>query len=118
MNAPYYTLAIDIVIRGLKDSDDIWMRCNKIVPFIPMNGVTIELWHDDSELEEQTYRITLQNTYYSFEHSLFIEEQVDEDLMEAARAGEPIFAARDELINWYKAFGFVRMNYPQAQAIR
>lgn len=118
MNTPFYTLAIDIRILGLKEVDDVVMRCIKLVPFIPMNGITLELWHDDSELEEQTHLITLENTRYSFEHSMFIEEQDDVSIYESVRAGELCMAERNELIKWYSAFGFTRINYPRGHTIK
>lgn len=117
---PYYTLALDICIRGLKDTDDVWMRCVKLVPFIPINGATLELWHDDSEAEEEdTHKITLGNVHYSFQHSMFIEEQADDDLLEGLRDGSIQGTyARDELIKFYGFFGFVRFNFPTIQVTK
>ena len=114
----YHMLAIDICVRGLRDADDIWMRCVKMVPFVPFDGVTLELWHDDSEHEEATHKITLENTFYSFQHSMFIEEQADEELLEDARAGLLTSARRDDIIKWYQSFGFTRMFYPSVQVTK
>lgn len=117
--APYYTLAIDLCIRGLKDSDDIWMRCVKLVPFIPINGVTLELWHDDNEADEEgTHKITLENTHYSFQHSMFIEEQADETLVESLRSGETVGTLRNELIKFYSLFGFTQYMFPTVQVTK
>lgn len=115
---PFYTLAIDVTIKGLRDADDIVMRCMKIVPFVPMNGMAVELWCDDLGGEEGKFRIQLENVYYSFSESTFIEEHDDNDLIETLRAGQCTSADKEELLNWYKAFGFARLNYPVAQVVR
>jgi hypothetical protein len=116
---PYYTLALDICIRGLRESDDVWMRCVKLVPFIPVNGVALELWHDDSEAEEEgTHKITLENVHYSFQHSMFIEEQADDDLVLLLREGNNVNETREELIKFYSLFGFTRFNFPTVQVVK
>lgn len=109
MSIPYYTLAIFVVIKGSRDSEDVTLRCTKVVPFIPANGQVLELWHDDSEGEEGTYPIELINTYYSMQHSMFIEEQEDTDLDELYRAGESTVEHRKDLITWYESFGFKKL---------
>lgn len=109
---PYYTLAIDVTIKGAKDSEDITLRCVKMVPFIPATGQVLELWHDDSEGEEETYRVELVNVYYSMQHSMFIEEQEDHDLDALVRGGAGTAIHLKELLQWYGRFGFTRVSYP------
>lgn len=116
MSMPFYTLAIVVCIKGLKDSDDIYMQCNRLVPFIPQDGMTLELWRETEEGED-TYRLELTGVYYSLRESMFIAEQEDTDLMEAARAGEAVHSDREEFVEWYKSFGFKRLNYPTGQVI-
>lgn len=115
-NTPFYTLAIIVCIKGAKDADDIYMRCDRLVPFIPQNGMTLELWRE-AEDGDDTYRMELSGVYYSLRDSMFVEEQDDLDLLEAARAGDLIYSDKETFVEWYKSFGFKRLNYPTAQVI-
>ena len=114
--APYYTLAVDITIKGNKDADDVTVRLLKLTPFIPATGQVMEIWHDDSEGgEEETHRVELVNTFYSFQHSMFIEEQEDHSLIDAHRDGTYRASDLRDLITWYERFGFLRLGYPTIQ---
>ena len=118
MNTPFYTLSITVCIKGLKDSDDVYMELRKMVPFVPQEGMVLELWRDDAEEGDDTYLLELGPVYYSLRDSMFVEEHDDTDLMESARAGELIYSDREAFVEWYKSFGFKRRNYSVGQVVR
>lgn len=118
MSATYHTLSIVVCIKGLTDEQDIYMELRKMVPFVPQEGMVLELWRDDTEEGNDTYQLELGRVYYSFRESMFIEEHDDTDLMESARAGEVIYSDREAFVEWYRTFGFKRLNYPTAQVVR
>ena len=104
---PYYTLAIDICVRGLTDADNVWMRRTSMVPFIPMNGISIELWCEGDENNDDAVKmVELQGVYYSTRESQFIEEQVDDEMYDKYRAGDCGTLEFKEYLKQLERFGF------------
>lgn len=76
------------------------------MPFIPINGVALELW--DSESDE-AWDIELTGVKYSFREASFIEELIDEELLDKHRAGCYTKQDQDDKLSWYAQFGFKRI---------
>lgn len=112
-------LAIDICIKGLTESEDIWMR--KIVPltFVPMEGMRLKLCVTPDEADDDIeHDIVIENIHYSFKEGQWIEEQEDTELYYALRQGEPnrLQLTRDK-VAYYEQLGFMRLNFPTAYAL-
>lgn len=113
MPQPYYRLAIDICILGLKESDDIWMRCVKGVQFTPVEGMALQWQNDD----EEYYRVELVNVVYDFSESMFIEEQSTDEVATCVREGNTYSDSVKAVIEQYQSFGFQRIRFPVAQVV-
>lgn len=100
---PHVGLAIDVCLRALTNSGNLWLRKMMLIPFVPRKGDVIELWREDGA----TRKIELTAVYWSVKDSMFVEEQTDDtihDMLEAEEAFDSIGYAAE-----YAGFGFTRL---------
>lgn len=109
----YSHLQIDVYLNKPVDSQSIWMRHIRTIPFVPRNGDTIRL---TDEAEENTKDLTLDGVVYDASSGVFIAEISDGSMVD--RYSETGGCGEKEIVAEYVSFGFLRMNYPTAQAIK
>ena len=102
MNANYYRLVIWMTLKHPQEAQDIILRTTRTLPFPPVEDMSLVITNDENE----EYEITLGTPRYEFAESAFVEYQEDESLIEYMRDGEYCPENRDELVNYYKSFGF------------
>lgn len=102
---PTYTLVIRVTIAAHKTSRDRQVEFKRYIDFAPVEGMKIKFTNDDgAELD-----ITLINLHYDYSNKQFVEEQVDEALLEEIREPDrpecTISPTRmQEYMDYYKSF--------------
>ena len=110
MSYPHFNLEIHLTVQGPREADDCVLLLSRLLPFVPRNGDTLELWREHDE--EDSTQIELENVVYSFKDSAFVARLEDNS---AIREGT---TEQREVINYYLSFGFKRISHPIAYAIK
>lgn len=113
MSLPNYRMQIDICIRKPIEDQSIWLRHMRNLPFVPRNGDTIRLTSEDGE---STHDIELESVVYDTSEGYFVADIVDDTAVENYAANG--VCAEGDIIAFYSQFGFIRLNFPVAQAVR
>ncbi|MES2704818.1 MAG: hypothetical protein V4649_19420 [Bacteroidota bacterium] len=88
----------------------IYMRLVTVVQFVPRNGDTIKLTDDATG---DSVQLELTDVVYDMAEGMFVSDITDERMIESY--SEDGILCEQETTNWYKQFGFVRLNYPQGE---
>lgn len=99
-------LLIKVTLKGLKESDDLEFSTTRTLTFPPVEGMTLVF----SNEHDEEYEMTLGAPRYEFAESAFVEYQEDESLIEKIREGHTKEQALNDLIEYYKSFGFKFVN--------
>lgn len=110
---PSYRVQIDVCLSKPVSADAIWLRRIQHLPFVPLEGMILRVTSED---EESTFDLTMENVVYDTHAGMFLVDIDDQALIiETSEKGSCDAAA---LIAQYAEFGFTRLNFPVAQAVR
>jgi hypothetical protein len=110
---PNYKIQIDVCLRKPVDADSVWVRRMLYLPFAPLEGQSIRLTSED---EEQTLDLVLESLVYDTHAGHFVVDITDDTLINSI--SESGSCDLSESLGQYIAFGFMRVNFPVAQAVR
>lgn len=107
---PAYRLFIDVCLSKPIASESVWMRLVTVVQFVPRNGDTLRF---TDPVTENTTDLELNGLVYDMAEGMFTCDIADERIIE--HYSEHGTHAEQDAINFYKAYGFVRLNFPQRE---
>lgn len=110
---PQYKVLISITLGHPIADKAIEMQLVQYLPFVPYDGQVVRLTSEDSET---TLDLTLNDTVYDVTEHIFICSMSDDE--QISTYSENGTCNLNDLVKQYQSFGFVRMNYPRAQAVR
>ena len=113
MSLPNYRLQLDVCIRKPIESQSIWLRHVRNLPFVPRNGDTIRLTSEDGE---STHDVLLEDVVYDTAEGYFTHDSTDETAVENYAVDG--VCEEQSILKFYAQFGFIRLNFPVAQAVR
>lgn len=111
---PSYRLQIDLYLRQPVEADSILMRRIGYLPFVPRDGDTIRF--TDEEDDGSTVDLTLDEVVWDSAGGQFVCCITDESCVESYSNGEG--SGSKELVEYYSAFDFIRLNYPVGQVVK
>lgn len=110
---PNYKVQLDVCLIKPIAEQNIWLRRMCYMPYVPREGDILRLTSED---EESTLDLTVDNAVYDVSSGMFMVDIEDETLVDQYR--ESGLNTDKEAVDSYRAFGFVRLNFPTAQAVR
>lgn len=109
---PSYKVQIDIVLKKPVEDQNIFMRRIQYLPYVPRDNDTIRISNED---ESDTVDLTMDGVVYDAANGIFLVTLEDETLIEEYK--EQGRSDDKAAVESYKAYGFIRLNFPTAQAL-
>jgi hypothetical protein len=114
---PSYKLQIDVCLRKPVESESIFLRHVRYLPFVPRVGDTIRLTSEATEeTDAQTLDISLDSIVYDAAEGVFIADITDDSIVE--HYSETKSCNDKEIVANYTQFEFLRLNFPTVQGSR
>lgn len=110
---PQYKVRIVVTLAHPVADKSIELRQERYLPFVPTEGQTVRITSED---ESEQCDLTFHAVVYDTAAHMFICDIQDDQLIETY--SESGACNGNDLVQEYVAFGFQRITYPTAQAVR